>query len=467
VHFASLAFLGFFLAVFAVYWTLPRHRWRMTWLLLASCVYYASWHPWLLLLIAFSALTDYGAALWLETLQAPRLRRTVLIGSITINLGLLAFFKYVNFFLATSQSLLTVFGWQSSPLHLNLVLPLAISFYTFETISYVVDVYRGRTKAVRNPLDYALFIMFFPHLMAGPIVRPHDFLPQVQRRKRFSWDRLELGVRLFLVGLFRKAVLADSLAAIVDPVFAAPAGQSSSAAWLATLGYAMQIYCDFSGYSDMACGLAHTLGFKLPVNFRQPYLATSITDFWHRWHVSLSTWLRDYLFIPLGGSRGGRWRTCLNLMATMLLGGLWHGANWTFVFWGFYHGLLLVLQRVCRLPLWLAGWAARPVWIVATFLGVCIGWVFFRAQSFTDAGALLTRMAWPTAGTGLDRQAGLVVIACMLVVLVENVLYRWTGLRKWLGRLPAPVLGASTAAVLLLYLLLLPEERRGFLYFQF
>src|SRR5262249_31782065 len=155
--------------------------------------------------------------------------------------------------------------------------------------------------------------------MAGPIVRPHDFLPQVQRRKRFSWDRLELGVRLFLVGLFRKAVLADSLAAIVDPVFAAPAGQSSSAAWLATLGYAMQIYCDFSGYSDMACGLAHTLGFKLPVNFRQPYLATSITDFWHRWHVSLSTWLRDYLFIPLGGSRGGRWRTCLNLMATMLL----------------------------------------------------------------------------------------------------------------------------------------------------
>jgi alginate O-acetyltransferase complex protein AlgI len=467
VHFASLAFLGFFVAVFAVYWSLPRHRWRMGWLLLASGVYYASWHPWLLTLIAFSALTDYAAALWLETLPSPRLRRLVLIGSITINLGLLAFFKYVNFFLATAGSVGKLLGWQKDPLHLNVVLPLAISFYTFETISYVVDVYRGRTKAVRNPLDYALFILFFPHLMAGPIVRPHDFLPQVQRRKRFSWNRLEVGVRLFLFGLFKKAVLADSLAAVVDPVFAAPGSHSSQAAWLATVGYALQIYCDFSGYSDMACGLAHALGFKLPVNFRQPYLAASIAEFWHRWHVSLSTWLRDYLYVPLGGSRGGRWRTCRNLMITMLLGGLWHGANWTFVFWGFYHGTLLVLQRVCRLPAWLAGQAARPLWTVLTFLSVLVGWVFFRAQSFTEAGTMLTRMAWPTVGAGLGRPASLLIVVCALAVFAEGVLARGTALRQWLGRLPAPIVGAGTAALLVLYLLLLPEERRGFLYFQF
>jgi alginate O-acetyltransferase complex protein AlgI len=467
MHFVSLAFLGFCAVVFAVYRALPGHRARMVWLLLASCVYYMSWHPWLIVLVATSASTDYFAALALESLTTPRWRKFVLVGSISVNLGLLAFFKYANFLLATTCSFLAFFGRPTDPFLLKVVLPLGISFYTFETISYVTDVYRGRLRAVRNPLDYALFMMFFPHLMAGPIVRPNDFLPQLGRRKRFSWDRLALGVRLFLLGLFKKAVIADSLAATVDPVFAAPGGYSTAAVWLAAIGYAFQIYCDFSGYSDMACGLAHALGFKLPVNFRQPYLAGNVSEFWHRWHISLSTWLRDYLFIPLGGNRGGPRRTCANLMVTMLLGGLWHGANWTFVFWGFYHGVLLVLHRVCRLPEWLSGRAARPLWTALTFLSVCVGWVFFRAQSFADAGMMLLRMAWPTAGTDLGAKAGLLVAACAAATLTADVASRWPVLRKWNGRLPAPLVGAATAGLLVAYILLLPDERRGFLYFQF
>ncbi len=217
----------------------------------------------------------------------------------------------------------------------------------------------------------------------------------------------------------------------------------------------------------MACGLAHTLGFRLPVNFRQPYLAAGLGDFWRRWHISLSTWLRDYLFIPLGGSRGSPWRTCRNLMVVMLLGGLWHGANWTFVFWGFYHGVLLALERICRLPSWLAGRAARPLWIILTFLAVCVGWVFFRASSFADAGTLLARMAWPTTGANLDAAAPWLVVAAMAVVLAGNILHQRIDVRKLLARIPAPVLGAGTAVVLVLYLLLLPETSRGFLYFQF
>ncbi len=465
--FSSLGFLGFFLAVFTVYWAIPAHRCRMAWLLIASCAYYVSWNPWLIGLVALSASTDYFAGLWLETLKSPRSRRLVLIGSISVNLGLLAYFKYTNFLLVTAQSTLAVLGWKADPVVLNLILPLGISFYTFETISYVVDVYRGRTRAVRSFLDYALFMMFFPHLMAGPIVRPHEFLPQVQRRKRLDWSRVELGARFFLIGLFKKAVLADNLAAVIDPIFAAPAAYSSQAAWLAAVGYAMQIYCDFSGYSDMAVGLAHTLGFKLPVNFRQPYLADSVAEFWRRWHISLSTWLRDYLYIPLGGNRGGAFVACRNLLVTMLLGGLWHGANWTFVAWGLYHGLLLILNRLCRLPSWLTGVVFRPLWVALTFLSVCVGWVFFRAQSFSDAGTLLTRMAWPTAGADLSRDAGLLVAACTAAVLLGNLLYRSGRVEKWLSRLPAPVLGAGAAAVLLLYTFLIPEHSRSFLYFQF
>src|SRR5579884_75312 len=345
-------FLGFFLLVFAVYWILSRHRWRIGWLLAASCCFYACWNPYLITLIVFSASVDFVAARQLERLTSPRLRRLLLVGSITINLSLLAFFKYANFFLASAITTADVLGWHLSLPALHILLPLGISFYTFETIAYIVEVYQGKTQAVRNYADYALYIMFFPHLIAGPIVRPRDFLPQIGRPKRFSWNRAQLGVQLFLLGFFKKAVIADRLADIVDPVFAAPAGYGTATVWLAVLSYAVQIYCDFSGYSDMAVGTAHLLGFKLPRNFNMPYFAINVSDFWKRWHISLSTWLRDYLYIPLGGSRRGRLRTYCNLLLTMGIGGLWHGANWTFAAWGLYHGLLLTLHRALPRPRW-------------------------------------------------------------------------------------------------------------------
>jgi len=472
MNFPTSQFLGFFLAVFTIYWLLPRHRWRMVWLLAASCAFYMSWHPWLISLIALSASVDYVVALRFEKVQQLWARRLLLFGSIGFNLSLLAFYKYTNFLLDSANRMFALFGSDyRSPLMEQLILPLGISFYTFETISYVVDVYRGKAPAVRSLLDYALYIMFFPHLAAGPIVRPRDFLPQLERRKRFDYYRIVIGVVIFLVGMFKKAVIADQLAPIVDPVFKHPAIYSSLAIWLGTLGYALQIYCDFSGYSDMAMGLAHMLGFKLPVNFNMPYFSVNITEFWRRWHISLSSWLRDYLYIPLGGSRGGRFATYRNLMLTMLLGGLWHGANWTFVFWGFYHGLLLSLHRVWAGEVGREKQAFRLLptacSVALTFLCVCIGWVFFRAQTFGDAATVLARLAWPTAGLGLDLGSRVLVCACLALVFVAHVCGSTFSWRKVERRLPSPVLGGAVAALLLLALLLMPEDAKGFIYFQF
>jgi alginate O-acetyltransferase complex protein AlgI len=463
MHFNSLEFLGFFCPVFVVYWALPWPRARLGWLLAASLYFYMTWNPWLITLILFSASVDYLAALQIERLQRLWTRRLLLAASICTNLGLLAFFKYVNFFLATTY---TVQGWLGravTPRFLEIVLPLGISFYTFETISYIVDVYHRRARAVRDPLAYALFILFFPHLVAGPIVRPRDFLPQLQRRHRFNWDRLQLGLQLFLIGLFKKTVLADNLVKLVDPVFAAPGQYGSGATWLAVLSYSAQIYLDFSGYSDMAVGLAHTLGYRLPNNFNMPYLASNITDFWRRWHISLSSWLRDYLFIPLGGSRGGTWKTCRNLLLTMLLGGLWHGARWTFVAWGAFHGLLLAGHKL--MPRWPS--AFRPLAVAGTFLAVSVGWVFFRAQSFADAGTILTHMFWHVPGRSLTVAQVWLVGVILAVVAAGHLAATWIDWRRRERLLPDVVMGAGLAALLLLVLLLAPDDGKAFIYFQF
>ena len=465
--FCTFPFLCFFCVVFAVYWSLPRHRWRMVWLLAASCFFYMSWNPWLICLVAASASIDYVVALALERTAAPGRRRLLVCLSVAANLSFLAYFKYVNFFLASAEGLVRFFGAHSDFRALPVVLPLGISFYTFEAISYVVDVYRGRGRAVRNPLDYALYILFFPHLIAGPIVRPAHFLPQLERPKRWNWDRMQLGVQFVLVGLFKKAVLADRLALAADPVFAGPAQWGSASVWLAVLAYAGQIYCDFSGYSDMAVGLAHMLGFKLPANFRRPYLAVGLGEFWSRWHISLSTWLRDYLYIPMGGNRGGKVATCRNLMATMLLGGLWHGAGWTFLLWGGYHGLLLVLGRLVPLPRLFRGVAWRPLLAPATVLAVCLGWGLFRAQSFGDAAAVLMRLAVPTAGSALEPGLAGAAVACLAAVLAGHLAGELLNLRRIERRLSAPALTAVLASLWLLTLLLLPEDGKSFIYFQF
>jgi alginate O-acetyltransferase complex protein AlgI len=474
MHFCSWTFVLFFTAVFLAYWATPWRRGRVWLLLGASCAFYASWSRELALLVVASAALDYGLARALEGCAGPRRRRALVAVSVTANLGLLCYFKYAGFFLRSLEEGLHALGADVALPALRVLAPLGISFYTFEAISYVVDVYRGRIRAERDLAAFLLFILFFPHLMAGPIVRAGDFLPQVARHKRWSWLRLQAGAQLFLLGLFKKLAIADRMALFADPVFADPGGYRRGAVWIAVFAYALQIYADFSGYSDMALGFAHLLGYKLAPNFRTPYLAPNIAEFWRRWHVSLSGWLRDYLFIPLGGSLGLGWQTVRNLMATMTLGGLWHGASWTFVAWGVLHGLLLVLHRAFR-----AGCAGRPrleralrsgpgtaARVGCTFLCVCLGWVFFRAQTFGAAAALLARMVWPGPSRTEPLAAFGFVATVVVVLLGHGLAHRALG-RRFLDRLPAPVVGACYAGALMLALLLAPGTGKPFIYFQF
>ena len=365
-------------------------------------------------------------ALAIEAAPSERARRRLLAAAVAVPLGLLAFFKYTNFLVAQAWWPLRALGLETPPPVFDIVLPLGISFYTFETIAYVVDVYRRRLPAERHPLDYALFLLFFPHLIAGPIVRAHQFLPQVRRDRRLDWSRVELGVRLFVFGMLKK-VVADQLAMLVDPVFGRPDAYATSTIWTAVVCYAVQIYCDFSGYSDMAIGGAHVLGIKLPTNFRMPYFAASPAEFWRRWHITLSTWLRDYLYIPLGGNRHGAWQTYRNLMLTMLLGGLWHGAAWTFVVWGGYHGLLLVVQRAISWPSWTRSATLRPARVTLTFLLVCVGWVFFRAGSLAVAGTVLRAHG----DAGVRHRADPATSRCSSASSSA-----WCSRRIWSGRSP-------------------------------
>jgi len=465
--FATQRFLGFFVVVFAVYWLLPRHRWRMLWLLVASCAFYTSWNPLLILLVLFSASVDYIAALLLEKTESPARRKLILTLSVSTNLSLLAFFKYIHFFVSNVHSACNWLGIDFEQPVFQVALPLGISFYTFEAISYIVDVYRGKIRAVRNLLDYALFIMFFPHLIAGPIVRPADFLPQVLRRKRFNWERIEAGARLFLLGLFKKAVLADWLGSVLDPVYAKPGEYGSATVWLTVIAYAFQVYGDFSGYSDMAIGLAHLFGFKLKPNFNMPFLAGNISEFWNRWHMSLSSWLRDYLYIALGGSRRGNWITYRNLLLTMFLCGLWHGASWTFALFGLYNGVLMVLHRMLfPKP---RGHSApyRVMSTAATFLCFAIGLIFFRAATFGDALLIVERLAWPIAGATLALTSLVLIAACLAAMAVGHWVGAATDVPGWLRRLPAPLVSAGLALFLLATFLLIPDDGRLFIYFQF
>ncbi len=346
--FCSQKFLLFFAIIFVLYWALPGRRPRVWLLLAASFYFYASWSKQLALIICASTLLDYLVALGMEHTTVNWRRRLLLSLSLMANLGLLGYFKYANFFLQSLTQALHRAGCTAGFGSLEILLPIGISFYTFEAINYTIDVYRRRIRAERNLGDFMLFILFFPHLVAGPIVRARDFLPQIKRVKHWDWARLFLGTGYVVMGVVKKMAIADRMAEYADPIFNNPSAYRGEAILIAMIAYAVQIFCDFSGYTDMAIGTAHMLGYKLARNFNMPYLAVNVAEFWRRWHISLSTWLRDYLFIPLGGSRGSRWQTARNLMITMTLGGLWHGASWTFVFWGVLHGVLLIGHRIFR-----------------------------------------------------------------------------------------------------------------------
>ncbi len=390
--------------VYAVFLTLVvLLYWRLGWrsqnrmLLAASYLFYGWWDVRFLGLIAASTVVDYYCARFIAASEDAARRRLLLTLSLVVNLGFLAAFKYFDFFVDSFVGVLSAFGVDNVPITtLQILLPPGISFYTFQEVAYIVDVYHRKLEPADSLIEYALFISLFPHLIAGPIQRPGHLLPQVQAPRTFDQSQFFNGLLLILSGLFRKAVIADNCALVADAVFSGRLGPPNLATtMLGTYAFAWQIYGDFSGYSDIARGSAQLLGFHFMVNFRQPYLATSLQDFWRRWHISLSTWLRDYLYIPLGGSRNGEAMTYRNLMLTMLLGGLWHGANWTFVVWGGIHGAGLAAERklgevgshrsqVGTLVAW-RPWVAR----IVVFHLVCLAWIFFRAESVGAAFAML------------------------------------------------------------------------------
>jgi alginate O-acetyltransferase complex protein AlgI len=473
--FYSVEFLVFFAALLTVYWATPWRRVRVWMLLIASFCFYASWNKWLAVIVCASTLLDYLLALGLEHSTVMWRRKLLLCLSLTANLGLLCFFKYVNFFLGSLTQGLHALGSPLGFRTLEVIVPIGISFYTFEAINYMVDVYRRRIPAERNLADFMLFILFFPHLVAGPIVRAKDFLPQIKRPKHCDWVRIHLGVQYFLMGLFKKLAIADRMALYVVPVYDQPLNYDSSTAWIAVFAYALQVYCDFSGYSDMALGTAHMLGYKLTKNFDMPYLSANIAEFWNRWHISLSTWLRDYLFIPLGGSRGGTWKTNRNFLITMTLCGLWHGAKWTFVGFGAIQGLMLITQR--SFARWCRGWPRLQRLllspggtlgrIIFTFVAFCISLVVFRAESFTKAFEMFWRLLVPAPWAVRSPVPEFGFWLTVAVILVCHILGK-TGV--WIRpglRLSAPMLGFGYATLLALALLLSPQGVKEFIYFNF
>jgi len=461
--FHSADFLAFLTVVLALFYAVP-FRFGKIVLLLASYFFYMCWNPKFIVLIWTLTAIDYAAGIVMGRVRPDR-RKLVVIASLAANLGLLGFFKYYNFFAGSVAALL---GKPSNSFLIDVVLPLGISFHTFQSMSYVIDVYRGVQAPIRNALDYALFIAFFPQLVAGPIVRAREFFGQLYNWKRPSAIEVQDGILLFLVGFTKKIVFADQFAKVADGyfhnVYASPGMLD---AWSASFAFAMQIFFDFSGYTDMAIGCARLLGFELPENFARPYLAASITEFWRRWHMSLSRWLRDYLYIPLGGNRHGKVRTYRNLMVTMLLGGLWHGASWNFLVWGGWHGAWLSIEKAFGLGTergsrW--GWTYPPR-ALATFVIVLLGWVLFRAPGLDAATFVYRQMLVGPRGSFLLKPGHVVlaVIALALALFEEKkaILTRFT-------RLPAPVQAAALTVLLVcLELFSVTDEKFPFIYFQF
>ena len=463
MYFLSLEYLLLVVVTFAAYWAMPWRRGRLLLLLAASYLFYMSWNPKLIVLLLFSTGLDFacGAKIAQATGRA-RVRWLTL--SLVGNLGVLGVFKYYGFFVDSFVELMGALGVPAQESTLEIVLPLGISFYTFQTLSYTLDIYRGHLRPTQSLLEFALFVAFFPQLVAGPIVRARDFLPQLTARIPWGAENVHLGLERILLGVVKKGVIADNLGIFVDRVFDSPDIYSRGAAWLALAAFYGQIYCDFSGYSDIAVGSARLFGFRLPENFRQPWLSASPREFWQRWHISLSTWLRDYLYISLGGNRHGPRRTYLHLMVTMLLGGLWHGAAWTFVLWGAFHGALLVLDRMAETSR-MQG-VQRAAAVGTTVFLTLVGWSIFRATDFANLLALWRQLLG--AGGGVFPPVFLTVPVLLAVVVVTESwgARLWTRLHAadefgWMGR----AVGWATALLLIIFAA--PVNTNTFIYFVF
>jgi alginate O-acetyltransferase complex protein AlgI len=471
--FDTPVFFVFLIFVVACYW---RFGWRRQniFLVIAGYFFYGWWDWRFLSLIFISTVVDFFGAKNIAASSSPFRRRTLLIVSVALNLGFLGFFKYFNFF---ADSLAAAFATLGIPVHvtlLRILLPPGISFYTFQALAYMVDVYFGRIAPVESLLDYALFINLFPHLIAGPIQRPSHLIPQIQSPRIFNNQKFLEGVMLILSGLFRKCVIADNCALLANAAFNGKMGEPNLAiVAIGSYAFAWQIYGDFSGYSDIARGAAQLLGFHFVVNFRQPYLATSLQDFWRRWHISLSTWLRDYLYIPLGGSRNGEGQTFRNLMATMLLGGLWHGANWTFVFWGAIHGLGLSIERAFRnlfsgRPSTSTGSALAGRWLARIFIFhlVCLAWIFFRASSLHDALNFISGLRVIQWNAEYITAFVFLALFSMPLFLMDLCLEA-RGEEFLFQKTPVQAQMAYASALLVVVALFAANEANAFIYFQF
>jgi alginate O-acetyltransferase complex protein AlgI len=466
--FVELKFFAFFAIVLLVYWNLAGNSARKNFLLCASYFFYGSWDWRFAVMLFFISSMDYVLARAIDQTSDDRRRLLYVILSLSMNLGVLGYFKYTNFFIDSTIASARWLGFDLPQYSLNIILPIGISFVTFQSLSYTIDVYRRQLKPARKLRDYLLFATFFPQLVAGPIVRPAYFLPQLTDVRRVDAAQVREYALLFLIGFIKKTAIADNLAPYVDQVFNAPEAYSRAASISATWLYATQIYCDFSGYTDMAIAVAGLLGFRLVINFNAPYLACSIQDFWRRWHISLSTWIRDYIYISLGGRSHRLWLTYRNLLVTMLLGGLWHGAAWTFVVWGGLHGAALVVNheynRLVPRKEKLTTTGRLVGWFL-TINFVCAAWIFFRATTFDKAWIILQRYLLLDAGGPDTLPAWLLAVPpALLLIQFLSRRYQWA---EKLREAPEQVFVASYGAAMAVAVSLLPLSNRPFIYFQF
>jgi len=471
--FNSLTFVVFFAIVVALHNAPLPWRVKKLNLLIASLIFYGAWSPPFVLLLLFSTVVDWFAARWIHSAKTEGARRGFLMLSLAGNLGMLGFFKYGEFLTANFAAMLNAAGVSYQPAEWNIVLPVGISFYTFQTLAYTLDIYLRRAAPGKSFLDFALFVTFFPQLVAGPIVRPSQLVPQFAEPKKASRDQFFWGLALITIGLFEKVVLADSfLAPAADAAFGAGKALYPLDAWTGVLAFSGQIFFDFSGYSTTAIGTALCLGFALPNNFNFPYAAIGFSDFWRRWHISLSTWLRDYLYIPLGGNQKGRLKTYRNLMITMLLGGLWHGASWTFVVWGGLHGLYLSAERLLREAIpeqkWFKALWFKVAMALVTYFLVNITWVFFRAETFGAAATMIGSMF--AVAPKPERVLYYNEILPALVVVAGMVFTHWrmrsTSLEAVAAATPKWLI-AAILAVMLFMLVITQGSDAAFIDFQF
>lgn len=480
--FNSFSFLVFFPFVTAVYFVLP-FRFRWAWLLVASAYFYMAFIPAYILILCFTILIDYIAGISIQNAQGRR-RKLFLLMSLCANIGVLAFFKYFNFLNANLEALAYFLRWNYPIGYLGILLPIGLSFHTFQSMSYTIEVYKGRYAAERHPGYLALYVLFYPQLVAGPIERPQNLLPQFHTPHKFDAARVADGLRLMLWGFFKKMVIADQLALFVNPVYNNVTDYQGLVLIVATALFAYQIYCDFSGYTDIARGAARVMGIDLMQNFDQPYLATSISNFWRRWHISLSSWFRDYVYIPLGGSRVPHARQYVNLMLTFMISGLWHGASWTFVIWGALNGFYLVAEHMTTgLRARLVGLARlerhsrilTAIQVLSTFALVSFAWIFFRANSFADAIYVVTHLLsrWSiyqlrvTFMPEAMRIEFLAVLAAIVFMETAEWMWRHNGLRTRFLQQPVWTRGAAYYALGMLIVLFGNFSQQVFIYFQF